>query len=118
MVVGALEVWGEGVVGDETVVIGQLHVTLVGLAIGLGPLVREDVVAVNIKRAWDVLVDLNEVAISVNAVETVEVALELGGVEGVDQLVGCQDVDLDVDNAVALEIELVDLLSDVTDLFA
>ena len=61
---------------------------------------------------------MDEVAISVNPVETIEVALELSGVEGVDQLVGCQDVDLDVDNAVALEIELVDLLSDVTDLFA
>ncbi len=116
LVVGALVVRYQRLIGDQTIFLGQLHVVLVGLAGGLGPLVGED--AVYIKRAADVLVDLDEIAVCVDAVEAVEVALELGGVEGVGQFFGCEHVDLDVNHTVVLQVKLVDLLSDVTDLFA
>jgi len=87
LVVGALEVAAEGVVCDQTVAVGQLHVALVWSAVGLGPLVGENVVAVKVHWASDVLVHLHEVCVGVDAVETVEETLELGWVECVHQIV-------------------------------
>ncbi len=114
LIIWALEVTTERVVGDQSITVSQSHISIIGSAVSLSPLVREDVISVKGKvlRWYWILVQWHKVAVCVNTIETIEIALELSWVECVQNVVALQNSNLDINDPIALQVQLVNLLSD------